>query len=77
MLKKTLLGVFHEITAGSPCDQSFLFFVYLFLSLCEQADSVLDGIDAIPDQRQYYEQDKNDDEDDNVSCDHDACGLRW
>ena len=62
--------------AGSPCAQSFLFLIYLFFSLGEQADSVLHGVDAVPNQRQYNEQANYDDEDDKVSCDHDACGLR-
>jgi hypothetical protein len=62
--------------AGSPCDQSFLFFIYLLFSLCEQADSVLYGVDAISDQRQYDKHYNDDDEDDEVSRDHDACGLR-
>ena len=61
---------------GFPCDQSFLFLVCLFFSPGEEADSVLDGVDAVSYQRQDDEHDEDDDEDDKVSCNHDACGSR-
>ena len=61
---------------GFPCGQSFLFLVCIFFSPGEEADSVLDGVDGVSDQRQDDEHDEDDDEDDKVSCDHDACGSR-
>jgi hypothetical protein len=60
-----------------PCSQSFLFLVCFFFSLGEEADSVLDGIDAVSNQRQDDKHDEDNDEDDKVSCNHDACGSGW
>lgn len=40
---------------------SFFFFVRLLLSLREHADSVLDRVDRVSDNRQYYEQHDHDD----------------
>jgi len=49
---------------------SFLFFVHLFFPLCEQPDSVLDGINRIPHESQNHEQADHDDRNDIIPLNH-------